>query len=230
MKELNVVIPVYNEQDAVITLLEEWTQLLDALQIDYIINIYNDGSTDNTALFLKEFTHGRVIAHNRKNSGHGPTILKGYCENTAEWILQIDSDREISHTHFKTFWHKRRNYDFLIGTRIHRKSPLPRLILSVISRYAVLLLFGSGIYDVNCPYRLMRSEKIQKYIQKIPPKTFAPNVIISGIAVSKKLCICEIPVKFSFRKTGEVSIKKWKLLRAAFISFIQLITCRLQFF
>ena len=61
----------------------------------------------------------------------------------------------------------------------------------------------------------------------IPEDTFAPNVIISGVACLKKLNVTEIPVHHRNRQTGEVSIKKIKLLKAALKSFFQTITYRI---
>lgn len=69
----------------------------------------------------------------------------------------------------------------------------------------------------------MKSTVFKELFYKIPSDTFAPNVIISGFAAKKRLKIYEIPVNCRLRETGEVSIKKWKLLKAAVKSFCQTI-------
>ena len=43
---------------------------------------------------------------------------------------------------------------------------------------------------------------------------FAPNVILSGLAARHGLRMFETPVPQHDRTTGEVSIKKWKLLKS----------------
>jgi len=91
--ELAVIIPVFNEEEAIIRVLDKWVSELQRLNINYQIHVYNDGSTDNTLTLLTEYAAGqkRVVIHDKKNSGHGPTILLGYRENLdKEWIF---SDR-----------------------------------------------------------------------------------------------------------------------------------------
>lgn len=113
------------------------------------------------------------------------------------------------------------NYDFLVGIRDGRVQQLPRKIISFVSRLCVRILYGKSIWDVNTPYRLMRVSAFKDSFQMIPLTTFAPNVILSGLAARLKLRCYEIRVPQHDRTTGEVSIKKWKLLRAAMKSFSQ---------
>ena len=46
--KLCIVMPVYNEQDAIASVLKKWTTAMDALEIDYMIRPYNDGSKDSS--------------------------------------------------------------------------------------------------------------------------------------------------------------------------------------
>ena len=79
---------------------------------------------------------------------------------------------------------------------------------------------------MNSPYRLMRVSAFKDAVKNIPLDTFAPNVVISGAACKKRLRVFETEVKYNFRETGVVSIKKLKLLKAAMKSFMQTISCR----
>ena len=88
------------------------------------------------------------------------------------------------------------------------------------------MLFGKGVQDVNTPYRLMRAAILKQIVEQIPAGTFAPNVIISGAVAQAGLRICNLPVPHQGRRTGSVSIVKWKLWQAAFRSFRQTLQCR----
>lgn len=228
-EKLAIVMPVYNEEEAIGAVLEKWVKALDVLNIEYTINPYNDGSRDNSLAVIKEKAGefpGKVIVHDKKNSGHGPTILQGYREAAAngyDWIFQIDSDDEMGPEKFSELWDKRNDYDFLVGIRDGRKQALPRKIISAVSRASVRIFYGKSIWDVNTPYRLMRASAFREIYSQIPADTFAPNVIISGMAAHHKLRSYEIRVPQKDRQTGEVSIKKWKLLKAAMKSFWQTI-------
>ena len=229
--ELTVVMPVYNEEEIIGEVLEDWTRKLERLQIDFEIHAYNDGSKDSTleVLHTYEARNKNVKVHDKSNTGHGPTIVRGYRENSnAEWVFQIDSDNEISTGFFEEFWERRKGFDFLIGRRVERQSPLSRRFMTSAARIIVTYLYGKGIFDVNCPYRLMRGQLLRELISEIPPHLFAPNVILSGLVCKNSYRILEIPVVHSQRATGEVSIQKLKLLKAAARALWQTILFRFQ--
>ena len=230
-KELAVIMPIYNEEKAITAVFEKWYAEFTKLQIDFEIHAYNDGSTDQTAIILKKMAarYPRIIVHQKINSGHGPTILQGYQENSgAEWLFQIDSDDELEVAAFDKLWHKRFDYDFLVGIRVGRHNPVSRKIITWGSKLVVRLFYHSGILDTNSPYRLMRSNKFRDLFFKLPADTFAPNVIISGYAALKKLRIFQTPACYHQRTTGEVSLKKLKLLKAAGRSLGQAICFRFK--
>lgn len=228
-EKLAIVIPVYNEEGAIAAVLQKWVSKLDDMDISYSINAYNDGSKDHTAEILAQSASefpGKISVCNKPNSGHGPTILKGYNDTAAHgysWVFQIDSDDEMGPESFDQLWAQRENYDFLVGIRDGRKQQLPRKIISFVSRLCVRIFYGKSVWDVNTPYRLMRVSEFSNIFKNIPADTFAPNVIISGMAARKKMRCFEMPVPQRDRQTGEVSIKKWKLLKAAMKSFRQTI-------
>lgn len=226
--KLCVVMPVYNEQDAIGPVLEKWDAALKSLGIDYEIRPYNDGSKDNSLAIMRKVAEriGRgVNVKDKPNGGHGNTILTGYREAAADgfdWIFQIDSDDEMGPEKFGELWSRRNGYDFLVGIRDGRVQALPRKIISLISRCCVKFFYGrKTIWDVNTPYRLMRTSSFKDIYAKIPMTTFAPNVIISGMVARKGMHFFETRVPQHDRTTGEVSIKKWKLLKAAVRSFWQ---------
>jgi glycosyltransferase involved in cell wall biosynthesis len=146
----------------------------------------------------------------------------------AEWVFQVDSDNEIRAEHFRKLWSERDLHDAVIGIRDGRHQPLPRRIISTVSRLVVALFYGTGVTDVNCPFRLMRTDVLKQILRRIPENTFAPNVAISGLLALSRARVKNMPVPHSNRQTGEVSIKKWKLLKAAAKAFLQVIMFRFR--
>ena len=229
MYDVEIVMPVYNEAACINEVLDDWIRELDLFGISYRLLVLNDGSRDNTAEVLARYDNNpKVEIINKQNSGHGPTILQGYhsAAQEASWVFQVDSDNEIKAEHFKTLWSEREMHDAVIGIRDGRQQPLPRKIISAVSRLVVTLFYGPGISDVNCPFRLIRAEALKQILQKIPANTFAPNVAISGFLALRKYKMLNQAVPHSDRQTGEVSIKKLKLFKAAFKSFLQIIMIR----
>ena len=226
-RELIIVIPVYNEAQIIQTVIKDWVTTLRGLKIDFELKVYNDGSTDTTSEKLKEIvqTYQELTVIDKCNSGHGPTILKGYRDAEATYVFQVDSDNEMKAKYFEVLWKERADYDFLIGRRkFNFKVPLPRRLVSFMAKKAVHFFYGKGIADVNVPYRLMKKEKFLEIYDAIPTDTFAPNVIISGMAIREKMKIKDCFIPTDFRATGTVSIQRMKLLKVAIRSFRETIS------
>ena len=227
--ELALLMPVYNEEACIADVVNSWREELSALGMSYRIIVLNDGSKDRTAERLASFAgDDRIAVVNKPNAGHGPTILQGYrvAVELAEWVFQCDSDDEMKASQFPRLWKERQNYDALFGCRQHREQGLGRKLISMMSRLTVAVLFGKGVRDVNTPYRLMRSCFLRQIIDQIPDGTFAPNVIIAGAFAKARLRIANLAVPHENRRTGTVSIVKWKLWKIAFRSFLQTLRCR----
>jgi len=228
--ELSIVMPVYNEGAVIAEVVTAWVRELDRLDIDYEFRAYDDGSRDDTGRILERLVgqqHGLVVTR-KANSGHGPTILRGYREAFGEWVFQVDSDDEMGPEHFAGLWTQREGYDLLIGRRQHRDSPLARRLITAVSRATVWTLFGHAVTDVNAPYRLIRRSVLAEILTMIPDDTFAPNVIISGLAARSGLRVREEWVPHRGRRTGAVSIVKWRLWKVAARAFGQTVRVALR--
>ena len=233
---LCIVMPVYNEEEIVAKVLHEWVDNLDKAGICYVIRAYNDGSIDGSLNVMRkvaeEIGGGKVDVRDKKNGGHGNTILQGYREAAQDgfdWIFQVDSDGEMSPEMFFALWSRKNDNDLLVGRRKGRVQVVSRKLISFVSRLVVRIFYGKSVWDVNTPYRLMRVEKFKGWYDALPLSTFAPNVILSGIAAHEKFRNYETYVEQHDRTTGEVSIKNWKLLNAAIRSLSQTVSFAARF-
>lgn len=224
LHELALVMPVYNEEACIVPVVEAWHAELTRLCLDFKMIVLNDGSRDDTSRRLEQFaSNERIKVINKENSGHGPTILMGYrlAVEAAEWVFQTDSDDEMSPEHFAKLWEHRHDCNAIFGIRHGRKQGIGRWLISAASRLTVNLLYGSGVVDVNTPYRLMRATSLEGIIGNLPDDTFAPNVIIAGALTASGKRILNLPVPHQDRKTGAVSIVKFRLWKAAARSLFQ---------
>ncbi len=227
MEKLAVIIPVYNEEEIIEKVINKLAFELETLKIDYKIFVYNDGSTDNSQLLLEKIAQNNknIFVKNKPNAGHGQTILKGYKEtvNDYDWIFQIDADNEMDPEYFKKLWQKRDEYDFLIAIREGRVQSLSRKIVSFFSRIFTIMFWGKSIWDVNCPFRLMKSTTFIHLFKQLPEFTYSPNLIISGYIAKKKIKFYETKIPCKQRETGVISLQKTKLIKTAFFSLWQTI-------
>ena len=215
MRELTAVIPVYNEEARIAGLVRDWAAVVEELGIDYEIILLNDGSRDGTADVLKQW-HGnpRIMAVNKENEGHGPTILRGYALAVArsEWVFQLDCDDEIKAANFPALWARRAEADFVFACRANRVQNRPRRLVTQVSAIVVRVLGGRGVCDVNVPFRLMRAGCLAPMLALIPPDTFAPNVAISGLAAKHGRRIVNVPTPCESRESRSGALMGWKLL------------------
>jgi dolichol-phosphate mannosyltransferase len=222
--DLTVVMPAYNEEACVASVVDEWIGVLGDLGIDFRMMVLDDGSTDGTGRALRRFSEDpRVEVVAKANSGHGATILLGYRRAVSDsaWVFQCDADGEMGAASFGEIWKLRDDYDALLGTRLDRKQSAARGAISAVSRVVVNHAYGRGVEDVNTPYRLMRADVLAPILSRIPDDTFAPNVVIAGALAANGAVIANIPVPHAQRTTGKVSIVRWGLVRAAARSLVQ---------
>jgi glycosyltransferase involved in cell wall biosynthesis len=229
--DLVVVMPVYNEEACIASVIRSWLATLDRLEIAARVTVLDDGSTDSTPEALGAFaSDARVATVRKSNSGHGPTILAGYrsAAREAAWVFQVDSDGELSPDDFAPLWRVRDQYDGIFGIRTNRAQSLGRRVVSTASRAAVRALFGPGVADVNVPFRLMRAEVLAELVERIPADTFAPNILIAGEFGRRGLRILNVPVAHQPRRTGTSSVASLRLIRLAARAGRQTIQYRLN--
>ena len=221
--ELSIVMPVYNEAEAIGAVVRSWAEEIERLGIRYEFLLYDDGSRDGSADALDRLAEAlpavRVTHHT--NRGHGPSILRGYGDARGDWVLQVDSDGEVSPRDFEKFWNARAGHDVLIGYRVGRASSVARRLISRGAGLAVRALFGAGIRDVNAPYRLVRRTHLAGLISRIPDTTFAPNVLMSGLAIRSGLTIAQIPVSRQERTSGRTTLLGFGVWRVSGRALLQ---------
>ena len=102
-----------------------------------------------------------------------------------------------------------------------------RLLITGVSRLTVRTLFGAGVHDVNSPYRLIRGTS-SRPSSRMPGEPFAPNVILSGLAVRAGLRIGEWPVPCGQRQGGTGSLNLRRLVQEAARSFSETVIAGLR--
>lgn len=221
--DLTLVVPAYNEESSIQSLISEWTEHLGKLEMSYELRIYDDGSRDDTASVVERLAseNPQVVLIRQKNRGHGPTVLRGYLEAEGEWVAQVDADDEVPASEFHKLWSNRESFDFLLGYRVGRQNPIGRKALSALSRGCILLLFGKKLKDVNAPFRLMRKSRLTPLVKSLPSETLTPNVILSGLAGRAGLRVAEFPVEFRGRTAGQTTLGGLRVWRLAWRALLQ---------
>ena len=95
---LSVVVPVWNEEATIGTLVEELDAQLPSWAEGVEIIVVDDASRDKTPAILAsladERSRVRVIRSN-ENRGHGASVLRGLAEASGDWVFHVDSDGQF---------------------------------------------------------------------------------------------------------------------------------------
>lgn len=217
-----IVIPVYNEEEIILYTINK--ALKFSKKYNSKIIIINDGSNDSTKKILSKIKNKKIVAINKKNEGHGKTIITGYkkaLKLDPKFILQIDSDDQISFGEFKKLFKYIHQFDCVVGKRGNRKDPISRKLISfILNKMFIFLLFGRYVEDANCPLRVIKTSFLNKIINQV---SFAniPNILISILAKRKQV-YKSVNVKHRQRYVG-VGVKHFKLFKLCMSSIVDIL-------
>lgn len=213
---LSVIMPVYNEEGAIAAAVDEVKQFALALIPESELVVVDDGSRDGTGRLLDEAAAGdpRIRVIHQPNGGHGAALLTGLNAARGEYVFLIDSDRQIPLDNFPAAWAEvMAGRDAVFGVRRRRYDPVLRLYLSRLIRHSVNVLFRVKLLDPNAPYKLFRRGIWTEARDCVPDGTLAPSLFLAIAAKSRGYNILEIDVTHKERDTGEVTLRKFKLLK-----------------
>ena len=155
---ISICLPIYNEAESIVMVIQEWLDLMKELSLDFKIICSEDGSTDGTKEIIKELCKkNSKIIDNTTNEKRGYTkaVISGVRIAKSEYILCIDSDGQCDPKDFKYFWENRKKLEqnyFVIGNRFNRKDGIFRLIISKTFKVFHKILFYNSLSDPSCPY------------------------------------------------------------------------------
>jgi dolichol-phosphate mannosyltransferase len=228
---LSVIMPAYNEQQAIVRAVAEVQRhVLDRVAGAELI-VVNDGSRDDTGRLLDDTAakDSRVRVIHQENRGHGGALITGLSAARGDYIFLIDSDRQIPLDEFSSAWAQvAAGREAVFGVRRHRHDPPIRLYLSRVIRRTVDLMFGVRLLDANAPYKVLRRAIWEDARKNIPPGTLAPSLFLAIVAKRHGYNIVELDVLHKTRDTGEVSIRRLKLLKFCAAGLSQMLELRRQ--
>jgi glycosyltransferase involved in cell wall biosynthesis len=226
---LSVIMPVYNEEGAIALAVDDVQRhVLDLVPASELI-VVDDGSRDGTGAILDKLAaaDARLTVIHQANTGHGGALLTGLGAAHGEYVFLIDSDRQIPLDEFKSAWDAvMQGRDAVFGVRRRRYDPAFRLYLSGLIRESVNVLFRIELADANAPYKLFRRAIFAGARDCVPDGTLAPSLFLAVVAKKRGYNILEVDVTHKERDTGEVTLRRFKLLRFCAKALSQLLKLR----
>lgn len=218
MNSLYIVMPAYNEAENIRSVVEKWYPIIQGKSEDSRLVIADSGSTDEThniLIALKEsYSKLEILSDTQKQ--HGPKLLALYkyaIDNNIDWIFQTDSDGQTNPDEFESFWSEKGNYDVIIGNRVKRGDGISRYLVEKVVCTLLWLIFGVKIPDANAPFRLMKSDVVNKYIDRFKDDYNIPNIIFTMFYKYYNESLCFKEITFKPRQGGKNSINLKKIFK-----------------
>ena len=166
-KDVSIIIPAYNEEDAITTVVADLKTAMAQTDWRYEIIIVNDASKDRTAQNA-DATGVTVISH-PTNVGYGGALHTGIQASKFFWIATIDADCSYPAKELLKLLPHAQYHDMVVGARQGKnywgtffKHPA-RLVFLALAQFVV----GSRIPDVNSGLRLFRKSVVVEMLPRL---------------------------------------------------------------
>lgn len=220
VRTLSVFMPAFNEEKNVGGTIEQVLSVLKKLDLQaYEVIVVNDGSKDGTAEVVRDWekrdSHVRLINH-EKNKGYGEAVKTGFYAAKYDYIVFIDSDGQFDFSDITKFLEKINSADVVVGFRMNRQDSTMRIINGWGWTQLSNILFGLGVKDVDCAFKLFD----RRVIDSIPHLESTRGAMINPevLAKCKKrgYVITEVGVKHFPRKEGKQTGANIKVIISSF--------------
>lgn len=200
MNDLDVVIPVYNEEiESVRRVLESLRRAL-AGRPGVTIYLVDDGSEESLGLGALDGGPGLVYLRHEKNRGYGAALKTGIRAGRAARIAILDADGSYEAEEIGRLADAAEAIDMAIGARtgpeVH-ESPARRSVKRVMNAYASFLT-GSRIPDVNSGMRVF-SRELALFCWPLLPERFSFTSTMTMGARMNGFSVRDLPINYRKR-------------------------------
>jgi len=207
MNDLTIVIPAYNEEQALSFFLPELITYCQANGCRLII--INDGSRDNTRALLRQYAKHPFFSalHHKVNRGYGGALKTGINAAKTPYVITIDADGQHRLDDVTALYTalRKTDADMVIGCRKKHKESRYRKLGKTLIHFIATLLMPIKIHDLNSGMKIYRTGLARQYMQ-LCPNNMAFSDIITLIFINQRHLVHEQPITVIPRTTGESTI------------------------
>lgn len=219
--KLSLIIPCFNEQEALPLFYDEVTRVLDTMQCAYELLFVNDGSRDETLTILKGLAekdeHVTYLSLSR-NFGKEAAMYAGFCNASGDYVAVMDADMQDPPALLPEMAKmlETGDYDSVATRRVNREGEPPirswfaRKFYKLINRIS-----DADIVDGARDFRLMKREMVDAIVAMSEYNRFSKGIF--GWIGFKTYWL---PYQNVERVAGETKWNFWKLLKYAFDGII----------
>jgi glycosyltransferase involved in cell wall biosynthesis len=205
---LSIVIPAYNEERFIATLLQQIRDLdLAALGFTKEVIVVDDCSTDRTAEIVAEMPDVRLIRQ-RPNAGKGRAVRAGIAAATGELLIIQDADLEYDPRDYVPMLQALRDgrADVVYGSRYlgrgrHANQSLAAYLGGRSLSLIAWAFTGASLTDTVTAYKLFRREDIAALT--LETSGFELDHELTSRMLARGKQIVEVPISYAPRSRDE---------------------------
>ena len=211
--DVSIVIPVYNEVDALPILYSSLTEALAKLPQSAEIVFADDGSRDGSTKVLDGLAASdpRVrVVHLRRNYGQTAALMAALHNSTGEIVIAMDADGQNDSADISRLIEKiEEGYDVVSGWRVEREDTLlTRRIPSQAANWLISKLLHVRLHDYGCTLKAYRREVVEDVRLYGEMHRFIPIY-----AAWEGARVTEIPVTHHAREFGSSKYGMGRIVR-----------------
>ncbi len=220
---LSIVLPAYNEAEALREVLEELLPVSRELAAEVVV--VDDGSKDATPQILAEIDEITTVRH-RTNKGYGAAIKAGVAAAKADAILIMDADGQHDPQDVQRLFRQLEDYDMVVGRR-DRRSPAQRsrAVGKCLIKWVANILSPQPIPDVNSGLRVFRREMFESFAHFLPDG-FSLSTTLTLAAHCSGRDTAYVPIVTRTRKGGRSTVN---LFADGFAGLLLILRCVMLF-
>ena len=169
MRDLSVVVPIFNERDNLEPLDQELREVLADLALSAEIIYIDDASTDGSSERLDEIAAAAAggiptrVLHFRRNFGQTPAMAAGFDHASGEVVVPMDGDLQNDPRDIPRLLAKLdEGYDVVSGWRRKRKDrAIRRKLPSWVANRLIGRLTGVRLHDYGCTLKAYRADLLK---------------------------------------------------------------------
>jgi glycosyltransferase involved in cell wall biosynthesis len=164
MEKVSFVIPVFNEQDNILTLCSKITSVMEKTPYLFEILLVNDGSTDKSWARIVEASESSNLITGldlATNYGQSSALSAGIDRASGEFIVTLDGDLQNDPEDVPMMLEtlREKDCDVVSGERINRKdAAISRRFPSRLANFWIRLITGVKLRDYGCALRVFRQD------------------------------------------------------------------------
>ncbi len=221
MKKLSILIPAYNEEATIISILEVLKNLKLNFSLEKEIIVVNDHSTDKTRVFIEQFMSSHPKAdiklYNQEiNKGKGAALHKAIEMATGDYVIVQDADLEYDPNEYNILLKPVIDgiADVVYGSRLMGGNPHRILFFwhTIGNKFLTTLsnaFTNLNLTDMETCYKLFRAEILKSLVMKEKRFGFEPEVT-AKISRIPKIRIYEVGISYYGRTYSEGKKINWK--------------------